>query len=210
MTMKDKIIIDALNIYYPDPKIELYFNKDYELVLAVMLSAQTTDKRVNMVTEHLFKEYDSLEKLDKLSLEEVENKIKIIGMYRNKAKNFKGIVSSLLKIGNVPNNRELLENLPGVGRKTTNVVLSILYNEPCIAVDTHVNRVSKRLAIANEEDDVLEIENKLMKFFPKNIWSKVHYQIVLFGRYRCKAIKPMCEDCKMQNVCEYYKNKKDN
>jgi endonuclease-3 len=204
--MKNEII-DALNYYYPDPKCELNFNKDYELVLAVMLSAQTTDKRVNMVTESLFKEYDSLEKLDKLSIEEIQNKIKTIGMYKNKAKNFKNIVSSLLKVGHVPNDREFLESLSGVGRKSTNVVLSILFDEPCIAVDTHVNRVSKRLDLANEEDDVLEVENKLMDYFPKGIWTRTHYQIVLFGRYRCKAIKPMCEDCRLKNVCKYYKNK---
>lgn len=207
--MKDKIE-EALNFYYPNPKCELNFNKDYELVLAVMLSAQTTDKRVNMITESFFKEYDSLEKLNELTVDEIEEKIKSIGMYKNKAKNFKNIVSSLIKIGYVPNDRNILENLAGVGRKSTNVVLSVLYNEPCIAVDTHVNRVSKRLNLANEEDSVLEVENKLMKFFPKNIWTKTHLQLVLFGRYKCKSIKPECNDCKLKSVCKYYKTKKDN
>ncbi len=207
--MRDKII-EALNDYFPDPKCELNFNKDYELVLAVMLSAQTTDKRVNMVTESLFKEYDSLEKLDKLTVEEIQERIKTIGMYRNKAKHFKNIVSSLVSIGHVPNDRSLLENLSGVGRKSTNVILSVLYNEPCIAVDTHVNRVSKRLDLALEDDSVLEVENKLMAYFPKNIWTRIHYQIVLFGRYKCKALKPECSDCKLKDVCKYYKNKKDN
>ena len=207
--MKNKII-DALNYYFPNPKCELNFNKDYELVLAVMLSAQTTDKRVNMVTESFFNEYNSLEKLNKLTIEEIQEKIKTIGIYKNKAKNFKDIVSSLEKIGYVPNDRNILENLPGVGRKSTNVILSVLYNEPCIAVDTHVNRVSKRLNLANEEDSVLEVENKLMDFFPKKIWAKVHLQLVLFGRYKCKSNKPECEECKLKNICKYYENKKDN
>ncbi len=209
--MKKNKIIEVLNYYYPNPVVELKYSKDYELVLAVMLSAQTTDKRVNMVTEKLFKKYDSLEKLNNLSLEEVEKKISSIGLYKNKAKNFKNIVSSLIEIGGkVPNDRNILESLSGVGRKSTNVILSELFNEPCIAVDTHVDRVSKRLDLAEEDDNVLEIENKLMKFFPKKIWATVHMQIVLFGRYRCTAKKPLCSECLLKENCLYYNNKKDN
>ena len=166
-----------------------------------MLSAQSTDKRVNAVTREMFSELDSLEKLDNLSLEEVMEYIKTIGMYRQKAKHFKNIVSELKKIGYVPNDREFLEGLSGVGRKSTNVILSVLYNEPCIAVDTHVTRVSKRLGLASEKDDVLVIEKKLMKFFPKESWIKVHQQLVLFGRYFCLSKKPKCSGCKFINVC---------
>ena len=204
--MNSKEILEILDNYIPNPKCELKFNKDYELVLAVMLSAQTTDRRVNMVTRKLFLEYDSLEKLNELSTKEIENKIKTIGMYRQKAKHFKNIVSNLLKIGYVPNDRKYLESLSGVGRKSANVVLAVLYNEPCIAVDTHVTRVSKRLGLVNEEDDVLKIEQKLMKFFPKQMWTKVHYQLVLFGRYRCLAKKPLCESCKFKRICTYKKS----
>lgn len=206
--MKQNKIIDALNYYYPNPRCELNYKKDYELVLSVMLSAQTTDKRVNMVTEKLFKQYDTLEKLNKLSIKEIEEEIKSIGLYKNKAKHFKNIVSSLIKIGEkVPNDRTFLESLSGVGRKSTNLILSQLYKVPCIAVDTHVTRVSKRLGIANEKDNVLEIEKKLMNTFPKEIWASIHFQIVLFGRYRCTAKNPMCSECLLKKICKYYEEK---
>lgn len=208
---KYELIITELDKMFPNPKCELLYNKDYELLLATMLSAQTTDKRVNEVTSVLFKKYDTLDKLDKLSLNEIEKEIKTIGMYKQKAKHFKSIVSDLIKIGGfVPNDREVLIKMSGVGRKTINVVLSNLYNEPCIAVDTHVFRVSKRLDLAKEKDDVLDVENKLMKKFPKDKWSRLHHQIVLFGRYKCKAKNPECEDCPFQSICKYYKqNKRD-
>lgn len=201
----DKIdsILKEMDNLFPNPKCELNYTKDYELLLAVMLSAQTTDKRVNMVTGPLFKEFDSLEKLDALSVSEIESHIKSIGMYKQKAMHFKAIVSSLIELGGyVPNDREKLLKLSGVGRKTVNVVLSNLYNEPCIAVDTHVNRVSKRLGLAKEDDDVLEVEEKLMKKFPKNKWSKLHHQLVLFGRYKCKAVNPECETCNLKEFCK--------
>ena len=209
---KIECILEEMDNLFPNPKCELNYSKDYELLLAVMLSAQTTDKRVNMVTEPLFNEFDTLEKLNSLSLSEIENHIKSIGMYKQKAKHFKAIVESLIEIGGfVPNNRDMFLKMSGVGRKTVNVVLSNLYNEPCIAVDTHVNRVSKRLGLAKESDDVLEVENKLMKKFPKDKWSKLHHQLVLFGRYNCKAVNPECDDCKLKQFCkdvrEYEKKK---
>ena len=209
---KIECILEEMDNLFPNPKCELNYSKDYELLLAVMLSAQTTDKRVNMVTEPLFNEFDTLEKLNSLSLSEIENHIKSIGMYKQKAKHFKAIVESLIEIdGFVPNNRDMLLKMSGVGRKTVNVVLSNLYNEPCIAVDTHVNRVSKRLGLAKESDDVLEVENKLMKKFPKDKWSKLHHQLVIFGRYNCKALNPECDDCKLKQFCkdvrEYEKKK---
>lgn len=202
MNKIDSILKEMDNLF-PNPKCELNYTKDYELLLAVMLSAQTTDKRVNMVTGPLFKEFDSLEKLDALSVSEIESHIKSIGMYKQKARHFKAIVSSLIELGGyVPNNREILLKMSGVGRKTVNVVLSNLYNEPCIAVDTHVFRVSKRLGLAKEDDDVLEVEEKLMKKFPKNKWSKLHHQLVLFGRYKCKAVNPECKTCNLKEFCK--------
>lgn len=206
MSKKSEFILDGLNKLIPNPRCELEFNKDYELLLAVMLSAQTTDKRVNMVTSELFKKYDTLEKLQTLTIPEIEEQIKTIGMYKTKARNFKEIVNNLIKIGYVPNDREVLESMSGVGRKTTNVVLSVLYNEPLIAVDTHVDRVSKRLGLAKENDTVIDVENKLKKAFPKNTWTRLHQQLVLFGRYTCKSKNPECNICLFKDICKYYKN----
>ena len=197
-------IIEYLDELFPNPRCELNYNKDYELLIATMLSAQTTDKRVNMVTELLFKKYDNLEKLANANIEDIIRIIKPIGTFNKKASNLINISRRLLDEKNsiVPNDREYLESLPGVGRKTTNVVLSNLYNVPCIAVDTHVTRVSKRLGIANKNDDVLKIENKLNKYFPKDKLSRLHHQLVLFGRYHCKAQSPMCDGCKLKNMCK--------
>ena len=197
-------IINYLDILYPNPKCELKYNKDYELLIAVMMSAQTTDKKVNMVNEILFNKYDSLEKLSKANLDDIKEIIKPIGTYNKKASNIINISNRLLKEQNgvVPNDRKYLESLDGVGRKTTNVVLSNLFNEPCIAVDTHVSRVSKRLNLCDEDDDVLEIEKKLNNVFPKEKLSNLHHQLVLFGRYRCKSIKPLCDDCKLKDICK--------
>ena len=197
-------IIDYLDELFPNPRCELNYNKDYELLIAVMLSAQTTDKRVNMVTDILFEKYDNLEKLANANIYDIINIIRSIGTFNKKANNIISISKSLLedKNGIVPNDREYLEGLNGVGRKTTNVVLSNLYNVPCIAVDTHVSRVSKRLGIAKKNDDVLIIEKKLNKFFPKEKLNRLHHQLVLFGRYFCKAQKPNCENCKLKNICK--------
>lgn len=201
--MSRKEIFDYLNELIPNPKCELNYSKDYELLLAVMLSAQTTDKRVNEVTEVLFKKYFNLEELSNADVKDIEKIIKPIGTYVIKAKNVINISKALLENGGiVPNDREFLESLSGVGRKTTNVVLSILYNEPYIAVDTHVARVSKRLGFASESDSVLEIEEKLYKIIPKENVNKLHHQLLLFGRYYCKAKKPSCSECKLCNICK--------
>ena len=202
-------IINYLEELFPNPRCELNYNKDYELLIAVMLSAQTTDKRVNSVTDILFKEYDSLEKLSKANIEDIKKIIKPIGTFNKKSYNILSISKSLLKDKNgvVPNDREYLEKLDGVGRKTANVVLSNLYNVPCIAVDTHVSRVSKRLGLANELDDVLGIEKKLYNTFPINKLNSLHHQLVLFGRYYCKARNPLCDNCKLKNICKYKKGK---
>lgn len=201
---KEKDILNYLNEIIPNPVCELNYNKDYELLLAVMLSAQTKDARVNKVTKVLFDKYDSLKKLKEANIKDIENIIKELGSYHKKSE----AVINIAKIldekynGKVVNNRKVLENLPMVGRKTTNVVLSELFNEPTIAVDTHVERVSKRLGLVKKDDDVIKIEEKLKRKFDKNIWSKLHKQFVLFGRYYCTSKKPSCNNCKLQMYCK--------
>lgn len=200
---KNEIIGDYLDELFPNPKCELNYSKDYELLIAIMLSAQSTDKRVNECTKVLFEKYDSLEKLSTVSVETLENVIRPVGSFRKKSMYLKGIVKELIEKhdSKVPVDREILQTFPGVGRKTANVFLSEYYNYPAIAVDTHVERVSKRLKIAKKEDDVQTVEDKLMKFYPKQDWAKRHLQMVLFGRYHCKAIKPNCNECQLKNIC---------
>lgn len=201
-------IIDYLDDLYPNPRCELNYTKDYELLIAVMLSAQTTDKRVNMVTSVLFQKYPTLESLKKASKEEIIEIIRPIGTYQRKSENVIEIASSLLEHGGyVPNDRKYLESLKGVGHKTANVVLSNLYDENCVAVDTHVSRVSKRLGLADEKDDVLTIEKKLTKKMKGYSLGRIHHQFVLFGRYHCKAKSPNCKDCSLQAICSYYQSK---
>ena len=199
-------ILDYLDELYPNPKCELEYTKDYELLIAIVMSAQTTDKRVNMVNKVLFKKYQSIKELSEASLEDIEKIIKPIGTYKKKAVFIKEIATKLINdnIKVIPNDREYLSSFPGVGRKTINVFLSVIYNEPLVAVDTHVNRVSKRLDLADDGDDVLEVEKKLMKKIPKDKWNKVHHQLVFFGRYKCKSISPLCTDCKLKDICKYY------
>lgn len=199
-------ILDYLDELYPNPKCELEYTKDYELLIAIVMSAQTTDKRVNMVNKVLFKKYQSVKELSEASLENIEKIIKPIGTYKKKAVFIKKIATKLINdnIKVIPNDREYLSSFPGVGRKTINVFLSVIYNEPLVAVDTHVNRVSKRLKLAKDGDDVLEVEKKLMKKIPKDKWNKVHHQLVFFGRYKCKSISPLCTDCKLKDICKYY------
>ena len=203
--MNKELIYKELDRLFPDARCELNYKKDYELLLSVMLSAQTTDKSVNAVTKDLYEKYDTLEKLNTLSISEIENYIRRIGFHRTKSKNFKAIVEMLLPYGYVPNNRKFLESLPGVGRKTASVVLGHLYDEPTFAVDTHVYRVSKRLNITKEKDDVLKTEVKLKKYFDKDKWNRVNSQLVLFGRYICTSKKPTCENCNLKSICKYNK-----
>lgn len=196
-------ITEYLDELFPNPRCELNYTNDYELLIAVMLSAQTTDKRVNMVTKVLFNKYPSLYDLSNADINDIIDIIRPIGTFNKKAKNVIEISSHILNDcdGIVPNDRAYLESLPGVGRKTTNVVLANLYDEPCIAVDTHVSRVSKRLGIAKEDDDVLTIEKKLNEKFDKNSLVRLHHQLVLFGRYYCKAKNPKCSECKLKGFC---------
>jgi len=199
-----KELENYLDELFPNPKCELNFNKDYELLIAVVLSAQTTDKRVNSVTAILFDKYKTLEELSEAKIDDIATIIKPIGTFNKKSIFIKEIAQKLIEnySGKVPNDRKSLESLPGVGRKTTNVVLSVLFNVPAIAVDTHVSRVSKRLGIANKNDEVNVIETKLMKKFAKKNWSKRHHQLVLFGRYHCKALSPNCNNCKIRRICK--------
>lgn len=202
--LKMNKIFSYLDELIKNPVCELEFNKDYELLIATVLSAQTTDKRVNNVTKVLFIKYPSIEALSKASVSDIESIIKEIGTYHKKAIFVKEIATRLVNdnIKVLPNNRKYLESLPGVGRKTTNVFLSVIYNEPAIAVDTHVARVSKRLGLVNESDTVDIIEKKLMKKVPKERWSRTHHQFVLFGRYYCKAKNPICNNCKLKDICK--------
>jgi endonuclease-3 len=202
---KVNLVTNYLDELLPNPRCELEFNKDYELLIAVVLSAQTTDKKVNKVTSILFSEYPSLEALKEAPIEELYDILKPIGMYHKKAIFVKNIAKELHDEYNdvVPNDRKVLENLSGVGRKTANVVLAILFNGPYIAVDTHVARVSKRLGFAKDKDNPLTIEKKLTKLLPKERLARSHYQLVLFGRYYCTAIKPKCSDCKIKDICKY-------
>ena len=202
--LKMNKIFSYLDELIKNPVCELEFNKDYELLIATVLSAQTTDKRVNNVTKVLFIKYPSIEALSKASVSDIEYIIKEIGTYHKKAIFVKEIATRLVNdnIKVLPNNRKYLESLPGVGRKTTNVFLSVIYNEPAIAVDTHVARVSKRLGLVNESDMVDIIEKKLMKKVPKERWSRTHHQFVLFGRYYCKAKNPICNNCKLKDICK--------
>ena len=195
-------IIDYLDELIPNPVCELNYNKDYELLIAVMLSAQTTDKRVNEVTKVLFNKYKDLSMLANANVDDIKDIIKPLGTFNRKAINVIEISKELLKYNKVPNNRKILESLPGVGRKTTNVVLGILYNEPCIPVDTHVERVSKRLGLASINDTVLEVEEKLSKLIPDTKKMRLHHQLLLFGRYYCKAKNPLCDSCKLKNMCK--------
>ncbi len=198
---------EELDRMIPNPVCELNYTKDYELLLAVMMSAQTTDQRVNSVTSILYTKYPTLEALAQAPIEDIISMIRPIGTFHKKAQNIKEICRHLLEEcdGKVPNNREYLESLPGVGRKTANVVLSELYQVPCIAVDTHVERVSKRLGFAKEKDSVLEVEKKLTRKLPHDQLNKLHHQLLLFGRYHCKSRNPECQTCPFTEMCKYYK-----
>ncbi|MBR2245942.1 MAG: endonuclease III [Bacilli bacterium] len=203
--MKTNKIMDYLDELFPNPKCELTYFNDYSLLMAIVLSAQSTDKRVNMVTPIIFNKYKTLEDLSNADLEDLENIIRPVGSFRKKSIYLKEIANILVNkySGVVPKDKESLVLLPGVGGKTANVFLSEFYNYPAIAVDTHVERVSKRLKLAYMKDDVKKVEEKLMKKFPKDKWARLHLQLVLFGRYHCKAINPNCKNCKLKDVCRY-------
>ena len=202
---KVETILSVFDEMFPTAETELTYHKDYELLIAVLLSAQATDVSVNKVTPKLFGAFPTLKAIHEAPLEAIEAQIKSIGLYKSKAKNLQKTAGILLNEagGVVPNDMEFLQTLPGVGRKTANVVVSVLFNEPRIAVDTHVSRVSKRLKLAFKKDSPLQVEKKLMKKFPKERWTRLHHQMILFGRYHCKAQSPKCENCPLKSECRF-------
>ncbi len=204
-------IEEYLDYLFPDPKCELNYNNDYELLIAIMLSAQSTDKRVNGVTPIIFEKYSTLDELMNADINDLEAIVRPVGSFRKKSLYIKEIAKRLVLEFDykVPVDRDILESFPGIGRKTVNVFLSEFYNVPAIAVDTHVERVSKRLKLAYLNDDVLKIEKKLMKKIKKELWARRHLQLVLFGRYYCKAIKPKCGNCLLIDLCREKKKNLD-
>ncbi len=203
---KSNRILNTIKEMFPNASCELVYNNLYELLISVVLSAQTTDKRVNIVTKELFTKYPNAIELSKAKYEDVYDIIKPLGLAQGKTKNIIKLAKELLEKynGKVPNTRENLQSLSGVGRKTANAVLMEGFKIPAIAVDTHVSRVSNRLGLSNSED-VKVIEEDLMKLYLKEDWYFVHHGLLFFGRYFCLAKKPNCEKCKLKDLCNYNK-----
>ncbi|WMM90333.1 endonuclease III [Heyndrickxia coagulans] len=195
--------LETMGEMFPDARCELNHSNPFELLIAVTLSAQCTDALVNKVTKNLFQKYKTPDDYIAVPLEELQQDIRSIGLYRNKAKNIQKLCRMLIEEygREVPQTREELMKLPGVGRKTANVVLSVAFGIPAIAVDTHVERVSKRLGFCRYKDSVLEVEQTLMKKVPKEEWSITHHRMIFFGRYHCKAQRPQCEICPLLDLC---------
>ncbi|MDC3424760.1 endonuclease III [Aquibacillus sp. 3ASR75-11] len=195
--------LDVMKEMFPNAECELRHKNPFELVIAVVLSAQCTDALVNKVTLDLFKKYKTPEDYVAVQLEELQQDLRSIGLYRNKAKHIRKLCQMLIDEygGEVPSTKEELIQLAGVGRKTANVVASVAFHEPAIAVDTHVERVSKRLGICKWKDSVLEVEQTLMRKVPKNEWSDTHHRMIFFGRYHCKAKNPNCDTCALLDLC---------
>ena len=200
-----EIISNYVDSLFPDAKCELFYNRDYELVIAVMLSAQTTDKAVNQVTQKLFTDYKSLLDLDNAPIEDIEGHIKTLGLYKNKAKNIKGIAHTILTDFNgvLPSDKNELQKLPGIGNKSAGVIRIEVFKIPDLPVDTHIIRISNRLGIANSKDEPIDIERKLKKLIPESSWIKTHHQLIHFGRYFCLAKSPKCSECKLKQYCKY-------
>jgi len=198
-------ILQVLEELYPNAECELKHSNGFELLIAVMLSAQTTDKSVNSLTDSLFKKYHTPQDFVDCELSELQNDLRRIGLYKNKAKNIKAMSKILIDSfdSQVPSSQIELEKLPGVGRKTANVVLSVWFGVARIAVDTHVERVSKRLKLAYLKDNVRQVEEKLMRKIPRDKWSDTHHKMIFFGRYHCTSRNPKCEDCPLQDLCRY-------
>ena len=208
---KAKKIFELLDDLIKNPVTELEYSNNFELLIAVMLSAQCTDKRVNSVTKDLFKRCNTPSQFAAISQHELEQLIHPCGFYHNKAKNIIACSKMLCDQfnGQVPGDFDSLVSLPGVGRKTANVMLIVAFNIPAIPVDTHIFRVSNRLGLTNAKTEV-ECEQQLVKLFAdqKHLWGKLHHLILLFGRYNCKAINPSCSNCILKSYCKYY-NKKE-
>lgn len=204
---KYKAIIEILKEMYPDATCELNHNTPYELLVATILSAQSTDKRVNIVTKDLFKVADTPEKMVNLGEEKLKEYIRTIGFFNTKSKNLISMSRDLIQKYNskVPKTMEELTSLAGVGRKTANVVMSNCFKVPAIAVDTHVFRLAHRLGFSKEED-VYKVELDLQKKIAKKDWTLAHHMLIFHGRYTCKAKNPLCEKCNLKEYCIYYKN----
>lgn len=205
-TEKRRAIFTLLKENIPNPTTELVYHSAFELLISVILSAQTTDIAVNKVTKKLFGIANTPLSLSNLKVNKIEKLINSIGLYKNKAKNIQATSLKLLNEFNskVPANRKDLESLPGVGRKTANVILNTLFNEPVIAVDTHLFRLANRINIAPAKTH-LAVEKRLTKLIPKEFLSDAHHLLILHGRYVCKSIAPQCGECVIENLCEYKK-----
>lgn len=206
MENKAQFIYSNLEKLFPQARCELEYQTEFQLLIAVVLSAQTTDKSVNKVTRVLFKQYPDCYSLAKADINDVISIIKNIGLYQTKAKNILSIADQIFNQygGVLPKEFDKLTSLKGVGRKTANVVLAELYGYKGFGVDTHVNRVSKRLNIADENDSVETVEKKLCQLFDSNYWHRLHHLFIFFGRYKCKSRNPECNDCPFTNMCNYY------
>ena len=206
MKVRTKRVLEALKEEYPDAECELNYETPFQLLVAVALSAQTTDVKVNEVTKTLFKDYPDVYSMRKATQEELEERLKTIGLFRNKAKNLMMMCEQLIQNfdGEVPKDMKGITSLAGAGRKTANVVMSNAFNVPAIAVDTHVCRVSNRIGLAHS-DNVLEVEKQLQAELPKKEWSLAHHLIIFHGRRRCYARKPDCENCMINKDCDFYK-----
>ena len=205
LSNKKESIIEYFNNLIPNAKPELDFVNEYQLLVAVILSAQTTDKSVNKVTKVLFEKYKNFNELNEANISDVKIIIEELGLSNNKSKYLKS-VAALLHNKEFPKSRAELERLPGVGRKTANIILSVLEIENAFAVDTHVARVAKRLGIAEINDTPLIIENKLTKMFENSDFLRLHHQFILFGRYYCTAKNPKCQECGLKLFCFYKSN----
>lgn len=203
MKTEDKEIFEALGRMHPDAQCELNFGTPFQLLVAVILSAQCTDKRVNAVTKELFKKAPTPEDFVAMPVEELEKEIFSCGFYHSKAKAVKEMSASVVEMGGVPETREELMKLRGVGRKTANVVTAVAFDANAIAVDTHVFRVSNRIGLADARTPE-ETEKQLMARFDEELWNRLHHLLIFHGRYTCKAQKPDCESCELKKYCKYY------
>lgn len=202
--MNGNEIVTKIEEIFPNAQCELYYNTPFQLLVAVVLSAQTTDAMVNKVTPHLFEEFPTPEKMAEATVAQIEAHIHTLGFYRTKSKNLVLLAQKLVSDFDsvVPHTYKELQSLAGVGRKTANVVRSVIFDIPSFAVDTHVNRVSKRLGLAKPDDTVEKVEEKLKRKIDRNRWNQAHHDFIFFGRYFCTARNPKCEKCPFADFCK--------
>lgn len=209
LQQKYDVFVDYFSQHMPVAETELEYKDPYQLLVAVILSAQCTDKRVNMTTPALFQRFPTAQDMAESSVEEIYTYIKSISYPNNKAKNLLGMAQTLVNDfgGVVPDNLEEMQKLPGVGRKTANVMLAVAFKKPAMPVDTHVFRVSNRIGLTKNSKNVLETEKTLVANLPQGVLSKAHHWLILHGRYVCLARKPKCEECGIKTICDYYQKK---